>query len=84
MSKFNKALTRIQKTLAPRGPDTLNRAGGLAYQALAQELLNGDQAKSVKSLNPNAQAQGEALPASVETLLEIGTWRQDATQDRTR
>jgi chromosome partitioning protein len=41
--------------------------GGLAYQALAQELLNGDQVKSVKSLNPNAQAQGEALPASVET-----------------
>ena len=41
--------------------------GGLAYQALAQEVLNGDQVKSVKSLNPNAQAQGEALPASVET-----------------
>jgi len=41
--------------------------GGLAYQALAQELLNGDQLKSVQSLNPSAQAQGEALPASVET-----------------
>jgi hypothetical protein len=32
MSKFNKALTHIQKALSPRGPDTLNRAGGLAYQ----------------------------------------------------
>ena len=41
--------------------------GGLAYQALAQELLSGDQLKSVQSLNPSAQAQGEALPASVET-----------------
>ncbi len=44
-----------------------NSPGGLAYQALAQELLNGDQLKSVQSLNPSAQAQGEALPASVET-----------------
>ena len=40
--------------------------GGLAYQALAQELLKGDQISNVKSPISNAQAQGEAPQASVE------------------
>jgi chromosome partitioning protein len=40
--------------------------GGLAYQALAQELLNGDQISGVKSQIPTAPAQGETPPASVE------------------
>ncbi len=51
VSKFNKALTHIQKALAQRGPDTLNRAGGLAYQdtprialyrQIATSLWSGD------------------------------------------
>ena len=32
MSKFNKALVKIQRTLTVRGYTAFNRAGGLAYQ----------------------------------------------------